>query len=93
MIDDLLIELGACIEARIWAKGKSWQEIYTTCPRGDWLLWLFYRTNREDIKRLNLAKGHYNDTAAADATANRQLLADICRKYLPFEIWNIKEQQ
>jgi len=31
--------------------------------------------------------------AAADATRkeNQQLTADICRQYLPFEIWNIKE--
>lgn len=163
IIDKLLEKLDACDEAREWAEGKSWQEIYSTCHRGDWLLWLFKRTNPDDLQRLTLAKGHcantvrhlmkdersikavdtaiaygegratrkgldaayadaahaaayaaaapyadaayaaayatvyaaaaYDDAAdvAAAKKANRQLTADICRKYLPIEIWNVKE--
>jgi len=185
----LLIELNACKDAREWAGDKSWQEIYNTCHRGDWLLWLFKRTNPDDLQLLILAKGHCANTvrhlmkdersikavdaaiaygegkisreeldaaanaaanaAAADAAAaayaasaashaaashaaaasaayaaaaadatyaaayaaayvdaaaanaayaaydtakkeNQQLTADICRKYLPIPIWNIK---
>ena len=129
---ELLMKLNACKDAIEWAGDKSWQEIYNTCHRGDWLLWLFKRTNPDDLKLLTLAKGHCANTvrhlmkderslkavdaaiafgegkisrdeldaAAADAAAfaaavaaakkeNQQLTADICRKYLPIEVWNI----
>ena len=129
---ELLQKLNACKDAIEWAGDKSWQEIYNTCHRGDWLLWLFKRTNPDDLKLLTLAKGHCANTvrhlmkdersikavdaaiafgegkisrdeldaAAADAAAfaaavaaakkeNQQLTADICRKYLPIEVWNI----
>ena len=171
---DLLNELDACQDAKDWANDKSWKEIYDTCHRGDWLLWLFKRTNPNDLQLLTLAKGHCANTvrhllkdersikaidvaiafgegkasreelaaaadaayaayasaadayaayaaadayaayaayaaasaadaaasaadasaadASADASArkeNEQLTADICRKYLPIEIWNI----
>lgn len=58
---ELLISLQACGDAREWAEGKTWQEIYDTCYRGDWLLWLFYHTNG-DRKLLTLAKGHCANT-------------------------------
>ena len=161
---ELLNKLKACQEAMEWAGDKSWQEIYNTCHRGDWLLWLFKRTNPDDLQLLTLAKGHCANTvrhlmkdersikavdaaiafgegkisrdeldasasdaaaaafaatdaadayaayAASDAYAaaaayaaasfaaaaayaakkeNQQLTADICRKYLPIEVWNI----
>jgi hypothetical protein len=160
---ELLIQLNACQEAKDWASDKSWNEIYETCHRGDWLLWLFNKTNPNDLQALTLAKGHcantvrhlmkdersikavdvaiafgegkasleelrsaayaaasaayaaaYTDADAyaaaaaasfvasasaaayADAYAsasakkeNQQLTAEICRKYLPIEIWNI----
>ena len=154
---ELLIKLNACREAREWASDKSWSEIYNTCHRGDWLLWLFKKTNPDDLQLLTLAKGHcantvrhlmkdernlkavdasiafgegkisreklntsaaaayaasdasdafaaaayaaYADAAnAADAAfnaaakrENQQLTADICRKYLPIEVWNINK--
>lgn len=62
MIDKLLNQLGACKEATEWAKGKSWHEIYTTCHRGDWLCWLFRRTNPADLQLLTLVKGHQANT-------------------------------
>ena len=171
---DLLIKLDACEEAKDWAADKSWKEIYETCHRGDWLLWLFQKTNPNDLQLLTLAKGHCANTvrhlmkdersikavdvaiafgegkssreeldssasaaaasaswsaayaaavcayasasASADAAAyaaayaarayaadawaargayaaafteNQQVTADLCRKYLPIEIWNI----
>jgi hypothetical protein len=61
MIDNLLLRLKACKDARKWAQGKSWQEISTTCHRGDWLLWLFQKTaidNNENLKLLTGAKAH-----------------------------------
>ena len=171
-----LIELKACKEALEWAGDKTWEEIYNTCHRGDWLLWLFAKTNPDNFRLLTLAKAHcvntvrhlmtderstnavdvaiafgegratieefnsaYNAataayhaaydactytavfaaaavaasasasayvaaavaaTAAACASAsvaaaaaakkeNQKLTADVCRKYLPIEIWNV----
>ena len=157
------IDLEACDEAADWAQGKTWEEVYTTCHRGDWLLWLFAKTNPDNLRELTLAKGHCANTVrhlmkdersiaavdaaiaygegkitkekldtaayAADAAAfaayvaaaasyavsyaayaaayaaadaafaadayaankeNQQQTADICRKYLPIELWNIK---
>ena len=56
MIDEKLKKLRACKEARVWAQGKNWQEIYTTCERGDWLLWLFALVNPDNLRELTLAK-------------------------------------
>ena len=39
----LLKELKACSAARTWAKGKDLNEVWETCPRGDWMLWLAER--------------------------------------------------
>lgn len=52
-----LESLGACNEAKDWANGKSWQEVYDTCHRGDWLLWLYRRSKDYDFQKLTLAKG------------------------------------
>ncbi len=57
-IQDTLRRLGACEDAREWAKGKTWPEIFETCHRGDWLLWLYRRTNPDNLKELNRAKAH-----------------------------------
>ena len=155
------IDLEACDEAADWASGKTWEEVYSTCHRGDWLLWLFAKTNPDNLQELTLAKGHCANTvrhlmsdersiaavdaaiafgegkitkeelnaaayayaatavdaadyaayaaaaaayaayaAAYDAAAaaayadakkeNQKQTADICRKYLPIELWNIK---
>jgi len=57
----LLIKLNACEDARIWAGEKSWPEIFTTCHRGDWLLWLFKKTaidNEDNLKLITRAKAH-----------------------------------
>jgi hypothetical protein len=142
---ELLKKLNACKDAREWAGDKSWEEIYNTCHRGDWLLWLFKKTNPNDLQLLTLAKGHCANTvrhlmtdersinavdvaiafgegkasreeldaaddaylsassayaayayasasvasASATKTSNQKLTADICRKYLPINIWNI----
>ena len=42
-VQKLLAKLHACEEAREWAKGKSLAEIWQSCERGDWLLWLCAR--------------------------------------------------
>jgi hypothetical protein len=158
---ELLKDLDACKEAIEWAGDKTWKECYEQCHRGDWMLWLFAKTNPNDLQLLTLAKGYCANTvrhlmkderslkavdtaiafgegkatrqeldkaaitayaydadtaayasgsaayagdaavyAAAAAFAgagsvareqNQKQTADICRKYLPIHIWNIKE--
>ena len=133
-INNLLKELNACSDAQEWAKNKTWQEIYDTCHRGDWLNWLFKQTNPNDLQLLTLVKGHQVNTirhllderslkaidtaiafgegkatreeldaadaaaAAADAAAaaaayarikNQQETADIFRKYISIDKFNI----
>jgi hypothetical protein len=60
-IDKQLKHLKACPEAINWAKGKTWWEIYNTCNRADWLLWLFNNTNK-DHRLLTLAIGYCANT-------------------------------
>jgi len=61
-IQNKLFQLNACKSAQIWAEGKSWEEIYNTCHRGDWMCWLFVRTNPDDLQILTLVKGHQANT-------------------------------
>jgi len=107
-MNELLSSLNACKEAILWAKNKSWKEVYETCPRDDWLLWLFARTNPDDLELLISVKNRCDNTvrhlitdevsrngayvAYAAKKSNQKKTADICRKYLPFEIWNIKKE-
>jgi len=128
----------ACDDGYEFAKDLTLEQFLNTCERGDWILWLFARMNRESLREITLAKGHCANTArhlmeeersknavdiaikfgngeatraeldaaasAADAVAasavavaayaadarkaNQELTADICRKYLPLEIWD-----
>jgi hypothetical protein len=61
-LKEKLLELEACDNAVKWAGDKTIEEFWETCHRGDWMLWLFIRTNPEDIKLLHLASGHYSNT-------------------------------
>ena len=58
---EILEEFNACKdkeEMSSWAKNKTWQEFYNNCPKGQWFLRLFKRTNPDNLKKLTLAKGH-----------------------------------
>ena len=59
---ELLKHLDACKPAVEWAADKTWPEIFETCQRGDWLLWLFRKVNVNDKRLLTLAKGHCANT-------------------------------
>ena len=72
---ELLSELGACSQAKEWAKDKTWEEVYNTCERGDWLCWLFARTNPDDLKLLTLVKGHQANLVRHLMTDERSLKA------------------
>ncbi len=40
----------ACVEGRLWAHGKSMCEVWKTCERADWMMWL-YRRRKPDKKK------------------------------------------
>ena len=69
----LLTQLKACKEAIEWAGDKSWEEIYNTCHRGDWLLWLFAKTNPAGLQLLTLVKGHCANTVRHLMTDQRSI--------------------
>jgi hypothetical protein len=78
----LLIKLKACKEARDWADGKTWPELFETCHRGDWLLWLFAKTNPNDLRKLTGAKAHCANTVRHFMKDDRSKLAlDVAIKF------------
>ena len=78
----LLIELKACKEAIDWADGKTWPELFETCHRGDWLLWLFAKTNPNDLRKLTGAKAHCANTIRHFMKDDRSKLAvDVAIKF------------
>jgi hypothetical protein len=60
-IKQLLIDLDACEVARVWAEGKTIEQIVEQCHRGDWLLWLADKVCI-GLRPLILAKGHCANT-------------------------------
>ena len=172
-LKNFLEKYHACTDGYEFAKDLTLEQFLNTCERGDWILWLFARTNKNDFAKLTEAKALCANTvrhlmkderstkaidvalrfvkneatrdelnvasfyayaayvaaaayaaaahvaahvAAADAAAyaayvaaaayaaaavadayaaakkqNQKLTADICRKVLPFEIWDQSE--
>ena len=72
---DILIKLNACYESIEWVKEKTWEEIYNTCHRGNWLLWLHQRTNPNDLQIRTLAKGHCANTVRHLMKDKRSVIA------------------
>jgi hypothetical protein len=52
---ELLKKLSACQGAREWAGEKTFSEVWATCQRGDWMLWLAQKVG-VDKRTLTLAK-------------------------------------
>jgi len=48
----------ACEDGYLFAKDLTLEQFLNTCERGDWILWLFKRTNPKDLRAITLAKGH-----------------------------------
>jgi len=61
-IINILAMLKADKEFQKWAIDRTWFDIFTLCPKGEWLLWLFQKTNPDDIQLLTLAKAHCANT-------------------------------
>jgi hypothetical protein len=45
-----------------FAEKLTFKEFHKTCKRGDWMLWLFNKSNPDCLKELTLAKGHCANT-------------------------------
>ena len=81
-----LTKLGACGEAATWAKNKSLSEVWATCRRGDWLLWLIARYGDAPRKTAVAIACDVAETASAFTTDPRpaECLA-VVRRWLKDE--------
>jgi hypothetical protein len=79
-IQALLNDHDACEPARKWAHGKTWQTIYDTCERGEWLTWLLSRIG-PDLDKHTCVK-----LAAALANTVRHLMPDASKEALDVAI-------
>ena len=78
---ELLLKLKACGPAIDWAGDKTIEEIWATCHRGDWMLWLA-RNLDIDKRVVTLAKGHCANTVRHLMKDERSIDAvDMAIKY------------
>ena len=61
-LKEFLEKNNACKDGYLFAKDLTLEEFLATCPRGDWILWLFVKSNPNSLKELTLAKGHCANT-------------------------------
>jgi hypothetical protein len=80
-IQTLLDDHDACEPAREWAHGKTWQIIYDTCERGEWLTWLLIRSAPAGLDKRTRVK-----LAAALANTVRDLMPDASKEALDVAI-------
>ena len=78
---ELLLKLKACGPAIDWAGDKTIEEIWATCHRGDWMLWLARKLDI-DKRVVTLAKGHCANTVRHLMKDERSIAAvDMAIKY------------
>lgn len=68
-LENFLKKYCACAGSFDFAKDLTLEQFLNTCERGDWILWLFARTNKNDLLKLTEAK-------ALCANTVRHLLRD-----------------
>ena len=61
-LKEFLKKNNACEDGYLFAKDLTLEEFLATCHRGDWILWLFAKSNPKSIRELTLAKGHCVNT-------------------------------
>jgi hypothetical protein len=61
-LKDFLKEHDACSDGYIFAKDLTLEQFLNSCERGDWILWLFAKSNPDSLRELTLAKGHCANT-------------------------------
>ena len=54
--------MDACDTAIYWQTSKSLEEVWNTCPRGDWMIWLLNRTTLKGNPIMCLIAGHCANT-------------------------------
>lgn len=80
-IHDFLIQKNACFPAIEWAHAKTMDEIWNTCERGDWLLWLAEKCE-VDIRTLTAAKAECAALGMPYVTDQRSINAiEAARKF------------
>jgi len=68
----------ACQAAREWADGKSFQEIWQTCPKTGWLIWL--------LKKLGFETRNFQELAISSAEGVTHLMQDERSKHAVKEL-------
>ena len=72
----------ACADGFEFAEDLTLEQLLETCPRGDWILWLFATTNPASLRELTLAKAHCANTVRHLMTDARSLKAvDVAMKF------------
>ena len=72
----------ACSDGYMFAKDLTLEEFLKTCHRGDWILWLFVRSNPRNKKLRVLVAAHCANTVRHLMKDDRSLNAvDIAIKY------------
>lgn len=61
-LKDFLKEHDACRDGYLFAKDLTLEQFLNSCERGDWILWLFAKSNPDSLRELTLAKGHCANT-------------------------------
>ena len=61
-LENFLKKHNACRDGFEFAKDLTLEQFLETCQRGDWILWLFARTNPDSLREIALAKGHCSNT-------------------------------
>lgn len=82
-IEFLLIRLNADMDFRQWCGVKPIEEIWATCPRGDWMLWLLENlTTSVDVRLMTTVKAKIANTVRVLMKDPRSIAAvDIAMKY------------
>ena len=61
-LKNFLEKHNACKDGFKFAKDLTLEQFLNTCERGDWILWLFKRTNPDSLTELTLAKALSTNT-------------------------------
>ena len=61
-LEKFLKQNQACKDGYDFAKNLTLEQFLKSCDRGDWILWLFQRSNPDSLRELTLTKGYCANT-------------------------------
>ena len=70
---DLIKKYDGCSKARKWVGDKTIEEAWDTCPRGDWMLWIYVKMYPENKRQLAVAAAHCANTVRHLMTDKRSI--------------------